>query len=175
MYKEERDCKAFSECVTHTRNLHTLAEVVTTGSPHSLTSWAISHRNRTYGGFVDAVCDKAFVVPCWISLLGTVPSSGSFRITQCIVLWCLILAETASACIRFRAFFTASGIPAPPVVGLDFSTSAVKVRDFTSVTVARLGSFAHVITHPFCQCRLIMWVRQSRLLKWLAQLCSFSA
>jgi phosphatidylglycerophosphate synthase len=110
------------------RLYHDSTEVVTTGSPHALTSWAISHRNRTYGGFVDAVCDKAFVVPCWIALMGTVPSSGHLRITQCIVLWCLILAETASACIRFRAFFTASGIPAPSVEGLDFSTSAVKVR-----------------------------------------------
>jgi hypothetical protein len=77
---------------------------------------------------VDAVCDKAFVVPCWISLLSTVPASGYLRITQCFVLWCLILAETASGCIRFRAFFTASGIPAPTVEGLDFSTSAVKVK-----------------------------------------------
>lgn len=108
--------------------MNRFVEVVTTGSPHSLTSWAVSHRNRTYGGFVDAVCDKAFVVPCWISLLSTVPASGYLRITQCFVLWCLILAETASGCIRFRAFFTASGIPAPTVEGLDFSTSAVKVK-----------------------------------------------
>lgn len=41
-------------------------------------------------------------------------------------LLCLILAETASGCIQFRAYFTAGGVPAPKVVGFDFSTSAVK-------------------------------------------------
>jgi len=41
----------------------------------------------------------------------------------------LILAETSSACIRFRAYFTASGVPSPKVQeGYEslFSTSAVK-------------------------------------------------
>jgi hypothetical protein len=32
-----------------------LTEVVTTGSPQTLPSWLVLHRNRTYGGFVDAV------------------------------------------------------------------------------------------------------------------------
>jgi hypothetical protein len=38
----------------------------------------------------------------------------------------LALAETASGCIRFRAYFTSGGAPAPKVEGFDFSTSAVK-------------------------------------------------
>ena len=87
----------------------------------------VLHRNRTYGGFVDAVCDKAFVVPCWISLLAVV-SSGWFylRWTQYFVLLFLILAEVASGCIRFRAYFSGVAVPAPKVEGFDFSTSAVK-------------------------------------------------
>jgi len=101
-------------------------EVVSTGSPHKITSWNITHQNRTYGGFIDAVCDKAFVIPCWIFLLSTVPGSSYVRTLQYSTLWCLILAETASGSVRFRAFFTAGGVSAPLVEGLDFSTSAVK-------------------------------------------------
>lgn len=106
-------------------HFHT-SEIVTTGSPQALTSWQVSHWNRTYGGFVDAVCDKAFVVPCWIALLHTVPASGYLRWAQYLTLLFLILAEVASGCIRFRAYFTSVGVPAPKVEGLDFSTSAVK-------------------------------------------------
>jgi phosphatidylglycerophosphate synthase len=101
-------------------------EIVTTGSPHSVLSWVQLHRNRTYGGFVDAVCDKAFVIPCWISLLHSVPETRYLKVFQYASLLCLILAETASGCIRFKAYFTSGGVPAPKVVGFDFSTSAVK-------------------------------------------------
>jgi phosphatidylglycerophosphate synthase len=101
-------------------------EIVTTGSPHSVLSWVQLNRNRTYGGFVDAVCDKAFVIPCWISLLHNVPESHHLKMVQYIALLCLILAETASGCIRFQAYFTSGGVPAPKVEGFDFSTSAVK-------------------------------------------------
>jgi len=101
-------------------------EVVTTGSPHAVLSWVRLTRSRSYGGFVDAVCDKAFVIPCWISLLHLVPTSTYFKIIQYFTLLCLILAETSSVCIRFQAYFTSGGAPAPKVEGLDFSTSAVK-------------------------------------------------
>ena len=98
-------------------------EVVTTGSPHTLLSWVRLHRNRTYGGFIDAVCDKAFVIPCWFSLLYRVQS---LHILAYSTLFFLILAETSSACIRFQAYFSAAGVPPPKVEGLDISTSAVK-------------------------------------------------
>lgn len=83
------------------------------------------HRARSYGGFVDAVCDKAFVIPCWISLLQVVPTTRFLKLLQYIGLMALILAETASGCIRFRAYFAAGGMPAPKVEGFDFSSSAV--------------------------------------------------
>ena len=70
---------------------------------------------------MDAVCDKAFIVPCWIFLLSTMPSLSSY-----LILWFLILTETTSACVRFRAFYTAGGVAAPNVIDFDFSTSAVK-------------------------------------------------
>jgi len=101
-------------------------EVVTTGSPQTFSSWLVLHRNRTYGGFVDAVCDKAFVVPCWISLLHTVKGSNHLHWCQYFVLVFLILAEVSSGCVRFRAYFSTVSVPAPKVVGFDFSTSAVK-------------------------------------------------
>jgi phosphatidylglycerophosphate synthase len=92
------------------------------------------HRNRTYGGFVDAVCDKAFVIPCWISLLHVVPTTHYFNAFQYATFIALILAETASGCVRFQAFYTSGGVAAPKVetttssshTGLDFSTSAVQ-------------------------------------------------
>jgi glycerol-3-phosphate cytidylyltransferase-like family protein len=71
-------------------------------------------------------CDKAFVIPCWISLLHIVPQSNHLRWLQYTVLLFLILAEVASGCIRFRAYFTSVAVPAPKVEGFDFSTSAVK-------------------------------------------------
>ena len=102
-------------------------EIVTTGSPHTIESWGVTHRGRSYGGFVDAVCDKAFVIPCWISLLHVVHTTGYLRLVQYFVLFWLILAETSTGCIRFRAYFTSTGVGAPKVEGFDFSTSAVKV------------------------------------------------
>lgn len=101
-------------------------EVVTNGSPQNFSSWLELHRNSTYGGFVDAVCDKAFVVPCWISLLHVVQESSHIRWLQYTVLIFLILAEVAAGCVRFRAYFTSVAVPAPKVEGFDFSTSAVK-------------------------------------------------
>jgi phosphatidylglycerophosphate synthase len=134
MFVWEENCNlpaiAFTvDLLTHVVVYHFILfslEIVTTGSPHSVLSWVQLHRNRTYGGFVDAVCDKAFVIPCWISLLHNVPGSHYLKIFQYVALLCLILAETASGCIRFQAYFTAGGVPAPKVVGFDFSTSAVK-------------------------------------------------
>ncbi|KAG7355057.1 CDP-alcohol phosphatidyltransferase [Nitzschia inconspicua] len=102
-------------------------EVITNGSPQVVPSWVALHMSRTYGGFIDAVCDKAFVVPCWISLFNFVSSEILFlKYTQYLVLWFLILAEVASGCIRFRAYFSSVGVSVPKVEGFDFSTSAVK-------------------------------------------------
>ncbi|CAB9519469.1 expressed unknown protein [Seminavis robusta] len=101
-------------------------EFVSKGSPHVIEAWGVNHRAKTYGGFVDAVCDKAFVVPCWIMLLHQVANAGYFRWIQYFILFWLILAEVSSACIRFRAYYTSTGVASPKVEGFDFSTSAVK-------------------------------------------------
>ena len=98
------------------------------GSPVSIDSWSTLNRTRTYGGFIDAICDKAFVVPCWIFLLGSICTSSYFHWLQFVTLFLLIFAEIASGCIRFRAYYTAGGVQAPKVEGFDFSSSAVKVR-----------------------------------------------
>ena len=90
-------------------------------------SWVVAHRNKNYGGFIDAVCDKVFVVPCWICLLASVPDAGHVRILQYVVLWALILTEAASGSIRFKAYYTSNGVSAPTIKGFDFSSSAVKV------------------------------------------------
>jgi glycerol-3-phosphate cytidylyltransferase-like family protein len=72
------------------------------------------------------VCDKAFVVPCWIILLHKIPTTSYLKWVQYFCLFWLILAEVASGCIRFRAFYTPTGVATPKVEGFDFSTSAVK-------------------------------------------------
>lgn len=106
------------------RNKKSSAKVISNDRP--VPSWQLTQRNNTYGGFIDANCDKAFVLPCWIFLLSTVP--GSFlENLQYFILWWLILAESASGSIRFKAFYTSVGVPTPKVVGLEFSSSAVKV------------------------------------------------
>lgn len=94
-------------------------------SDNAVPSWQLTQRNKIYGGFIDANCDKAFVVPCWIFLLSTV-SGSTLENLQYFVLWSLILAESASGSIRFKAFYTSVGVPTPSVAGLEFSSSAVK-------------------------------------------------
>lgn len=95
--------------------------------PELKESWSVAHRSKSYGGFIDAVCDKAFVIPCWIAFMASIPDSTHLKILQYIVLWSLILTEISSGSIRFRAYFQTNGVAAPSVKGLDFSTSAVKV------------------------------------------------
>lgn len=94
---------------------------------NTILSWMTSHQNKIYGGFIDAVCDKVFVVPCWIYLISRVEEStnSTWKILQYIALWCLILAETSSGAIRFRAFYTAPAVSSPKSSS-DFSSSAVK-------------------------------------------------
>jgi phosphatidylglycerophosphate synthase len=74
---------------------------------------------------VDAICDKAFIIACWIALFQDIPSASYFVIPQYLVLLALILAETFSSCIRFATFYMASGMPAPIVEGYDLSDSKV--------------------------------------------------
>jgi len=99
--------------------------VVSTGSPQVITSWVISRRQQAYGGFIDAICDKAFLIPCWILLLSMIPGTR-MSIVQYVVLFSLITAEIASGCVRFRAYFTNGGAATPVVEDIDFSSSAIK-------------------------------------------------
>eukprot|EP00522_Entomoneis_paludosa_P011278 CAMPEP_0172447166 /NCGR_PEP_ID=MMETSP1065-20121228/6530_1 /TAXON_ID=265537 /ORGANISM="Amphiprora paludosa, Strain CCMP125" /LENGTH=424 /DNA_ID=CAMNT_0013198397 /DNA_START=26 /DNA_END=1300 /DNA_ORIENTATION=- len=125
--EEEKKSKGIKSSMSLTDMEVDSFEVVSTGSPRSVQSWVHLHRDRTYGGFIDAVCDKAYVVPCWISLTHAVGHGLSIMsMIQYGTLFFLILAETASACIRFRAFFTSAGVSAPTTKGFDFSSSAVK-------------------------------------------------
>lgn len=96
---------------------------------------------------MDAVCDKAFVVPCWISVLHIASSAGYFRWVQYFVLNFLILTEISSACVRFRAYFTSTGVAAPKVEGFDFSTSAVKADHVGKAkqTFEMLGTALYVV------------------------------
>jgi phosphatidylglycerophosphate synthase len=111
-------------------------------SPQDLTSWVADHRDRSYGGFVDAICDKVFIVPCWIFLLSTVESCGYFTSVQYTTLWSLICLEVASGTIRFKAFYSGTGVAAPRVEALNFSSSAVKADHIGKVkqTFEMVGS-----------------------------------
>lgn len=118
--------------------LDTIAEVVSTGSSQIIRSWIVNQRKKTYGGFIDAICDKAFLIPCWIFLFERVPGL-KFGLIAYGILICLILAETASGAVRFKAYYTSGGIPAPTVKNMDFTSSAVKVNFF--VCSRRIGFF----------------------------------
>ena len=72
------------------------------------------------------VCDKAYVIPTWTILLSIIPSTSYLRFTQYLTFICLMVAETASGAIRFKAYFTSPGVVPPKVEGFDFSSSAVK-------------------------------------------------
>lgn len=127
--------------------------------PTPITSWIVNHSNRTYGGFIDAICDKAFVVPCWIFLLSSVESSDiGMKTMQYITLWCLILAETASGCIRFKAYYTSNGVVAPSVKGLDFSTSAVKADNIGKAkqTFEMVGTTLFILPFGFRNIGLLL-------------------
>merc|ERR1719444_21513 len=100
-----------------------------------LQSFKSMHIQQAYGGFVDAVCDKAFVVPMWIFMLSTIAHKDSYDdssmfyiMAQYMVLFSLILTETTSGVIRFRAYFLTLAVKVPLVKGLEteFSSSAVK-------------------------------------------------
>jgi len=99
------------------------------GKDEAVPSWVVTRRNDSYGGFIDAVCDKAFVVPCWLFMLSMMGGQGAFAHVQSLILWCLIILEVGSGSIRFKAFYTSQAVPPPVVVGLNFSTSAVKSDD----------------------------------------------
>jgi phosphatidylglycerophosphate synthase len=85
-----------------------------------------------YGGFIDAVCDKVYVVLCWISLLHSIiPNTLYFVTVQLLVLVCLIVAKMTGGFIRFRAYYTSMGVSTPimdSMCKLDFSTSAVRAN-----------------------------------------------
>lgn len=85
------------------------SEVVTTGSPQRMKSWSLAHRYRSYAAFLDEVCDKAFIIPCWIYLLSTVPSGKNRSIKYITLLW-LIVAEVANGCLQFKTFYSSSGV-----------------------------------------------------------------
>jgi len=108
------------KCITHETQFDK------SKTPKFLSSWSLDHRERTYGGFIDAICDKVFVAPCWIILLSTVESSGFTKLFHFFTLMSLICTETASAFVRFRSFYQSSGITAPKVEGFNFSNSSVK-------------------------------------------------
>lgn len=127
--KKEKDARYGNKqrCISHE------ADFDSSEIPQYFTSWVLNHRDGTYGGFIDAICDKAFVIPCWIYLLSTVKSFDSMMIAEYVTLWCLICTEIASGCIRFKAFYLTSGVVPPIMKGLNFSSSAVKADEIGKV------------------------------------------
>jgi hypothetical protein len=100
-------------------------EVVTTGSPQRMKSWSLTHRFRACAVFLDATCDKAFIIPCWIYLLSTVPS-GQSRTLKYVSLFWLIVTEVANGCLQFKTFYSgSSGVP--QVEGDVFPSSSISV------------------------------------------------
>ena len=122
-------------------------------------SWQSKARSDAYGGFIDAVCDKVFIVPVWIFMLSGVqesPVNGLWHRlihVQYAVLLILTTAEVISGAIRFRAYFTSVGVSVPTIkqggaIGKDeFSSSAVKADHIGKAkqTFEMIGSAMYVI------------------------------
>ncbi len=91
---------------------------------------------RDYGAYVDAVLDKCFVVPFWIFSLSVLSDST----IAFIVLWPLILMESASAFVRTTSYVLAQGVQAP--AGLVEDSSAIKASHVgkTKQTLQMVGS-----------------------------------
>jgi phosphatidylglycerophosphate synthase len=95
-------------------------------APQFLSSWSLDYHDRTYGGFIDMICDKIFVAPCWIILLSTVESSGFMKLFHFLTLVLLICGEAVSGFASVKAFYKGSGFAVAKVEGINFSYSSLK-------------------------------------------------
>ena len=103
------------------------SEVVTTGSPHSMPSWARMHRARVFTSFASAMADRAFAIACWISLLHSIPSTGQLHMLQYLTMITLVVMECVNGCLSFYKFLTTHLISPPHTEDIDFSNSAINV------------------------------------------------
>ena len=78
-----------------------------------------------------------------------VSTTRYLRIVQYVTFICLILAETASGSILFKAYYTAGGMPAPLVDGFDFSSSAVTAHhvDKAKQSFAMVGTALYILPY----------------------------
>ena len=102
-------------------------EVVTTGSPHSMPSWARMHRARLFTSFASAMVDRAFAITCWISLLHRILSTGQLHMLQYFTMVTLVLMEGSNGCLSFHKFLTTHLISPPHTEDIDFSNSTINV------------------------------------------------
>jgi phosphatidylglycerophosphate synthase len=115
-----------------------------------MTSWVLLHRNRKYGVFIDSICDKVFIIPCWIALLSIIPKESSrLAWLQYLVLTGLVVVECAGGVLVFRDYYTA-GISAPKLVdGFEFTTrNTVKVRTLGFLSLRFPVVFCPLLRRP---------------------------
>jgi glycerol-3-phosphate cytidylyltransferase-like family protein len=78
-----------------------------------------------YDGCISSICEKSFVIPCWIALLHTISASTYFVLIQYVTLISLCLLEILYVERCFQAYYTARKVSTPQVIGLDLTGSAV--------------------------------------------------
>lgn len=100
-------------------------EVVTTGSPHCMPSWARVHRARIQTTFASGMVDRAFAVAGWISLLHLIPNTGKFQLVQYSTMVLLAVMETANAGLSVHKFLTTHLIAPPHTQDVNLSNSTI--------------------------------------------------
>lgn len=107
--------------LTHPYNLvlTTSTEVVTTGSPHCMPSWARMHRARLHSSFTSSMVDRAFAIVCWIALLHSVSETGRFHLAQYFTMTSIVVMTSAHGYLALYKFYTTNLISPPHMPDAD--------------------------------------------------------
>lgn len=114
---------------------HDFAEVVTTGSPHTMPSWARMHRERVHTTFASSMADRGFAIAFLMALIHRVPTTGCFHVAQYLTLVSVIVMETANGCLAFCKFFSSQLISPPQTEDVDLSNSSVNPVHLSNLKV----------------------------------------
>jgi glycerol-3-phosphate cytidylyltransferase-like family protein len=118
-------------------------EVVSTGSSRLVLSWVTIERSRSFRAFIHNLSDKAFIIPCWISLVPIVPTTGFLKLLQYLTLLVLILAETTTGGLATRAYYTGNTTRATDEMWLLDDRKMNKRNTVTTDTIVTVTTVDH--------------------------------
>ncbi|GMH52216.1 hypothetical protein TrRE_jg7851, partial [Triparma retinervis] len=125
------------------------------------------HRSKNWGAYIDAVLDKAYLVPLWLISLTLVPPTLSWpsSIFSHLILTSLILTESYSAFVRTRSFYTSTGVPPLPLVTLS-SPPPTSSRSVTVSNASSIFSSSSIKADALGKCKQTLQMSGTSLLIW---------